>query len=61
LDCFGGSGSTMIAAEKTGRRCRMMEIEEKYVDTIIRRWQEFTGRDAIHQETGKTFNELAQE
>ena len=61
LDCFGGSGSTMIAAEKTHRRCRMIEIEEKYVDTTIRRWQEFTGRDAIHQATGKTFNELSQE
>ena len=61
LDTFGGSGSTLIAAEKTHRRCRMMELDEKYVDTIIRRWQEFTGKDAIHKETGKTFNELAQE
>ena len=61
LDAFGGSGSTLIAAEKTNRRCRMIELDEKYVDTIVKRWQEFTGRDAIHEQTGKTFNELTQE
>lgn len=61
LDAFGGSGSTLIAAEKTNRHCRMIELDEKYVDTIVKRWQEFTGRDAIHEQTGKTFNELTQE
>ena len=61
LDAFGGSGSTLIAAEKTNRRCRMIELDEKYVDTIVKRWQEFTGQDAIHEQTGKTFNELTQE
>lgn len=61
LDIFGGSGSTLIAAEKTGRRCRMIELDEKYVDTIIRRWQEFTGRAAIHKESQKTFEETANE
>jgi len=56
-DVFGGSGSTLIACEKTGRHARLMELDEKYVDVIIRRWQEFTGREATHAETGKTFAE----
>lgn len=56
-DCFGGSGSTMIACEKTGRYSRMMELDPKYCDVIIKRWQEFTGQDAVH-ENGKTFNEV---
>jgi DNA modification methylase len=57
LDLFGGSGSTMIACEKTGRYSRMMELDPKYCDVIIQRWQEFTGQDAVH-ENGKTFNEV---
>lgn len=61
LDAFGGSGTTLIAAEKMQRRCRMIELEEKYVDTIIKRWEDFTGEKAIHKETGKTFAELAEE
>ena len=61
LDTFGGSGSTLIAAEKTQRRCRMIELDEKYVDTIVRRWEEFTGQAATHKETGKTFAEIAKE
>lgn len=61
LDAFGGSGSTLIAAEKTNRRCRMIELDEKYVDTIIKRWEDFTGQKAIHVETGKTYAELAAE
>lgn len=61
LDAFGGSGSTLIAAEKTNRRCRMIELDEKYVDTIIKRWEQFTGQKAIHVETGKTYSELAAE
>lgn len=56
LDLFGGSGSTLIACEKTGRDCRMMELDQKYCDVIIKRWQDFTGKEAIHAETGKTFN-----
>ena len=46
LDLFGGSGSTLIAAERTGRRCRMMEIDPYYADAIIHRWQTETGRKA---------------
>ena len=59
LDFFGGSGSTLIACEKSGRKARLMELDPKYVDVIIKRWQDYTGREAIHTETGKTFNELS--
>lgn len=55
-DGFGGSGSTLIACEKTSRHCRMMELDPKYCDVIIRRWQEFTGKKAIHAETGEVFD-----
>jgi DNA modification methylase len=58
LDLFGGSGSTLIACEKTGRHCRMMELDPKYCDVIIKRWQDFTGKKAIHAETGKPFDGL---
>jgi len=47
LDLFGGSGSTLIACEKLGRRCFMMEISEAYCDVIIKRWQDFTGQEAV--------------
>ena len=46
IDCFGGSGSTMIAAEKTGRHSRLMELDPKYCDVIIKRWEDFTGKKA---------------
>lgn len=46
LDPFGGSGSTMIACEKTGRRARLIELDPKYVDVIVKRWEEFTGKKA---------------
>lgn len=59
LDLFGGSGTTMIAAEKTNRHSRLMELDPKYCDVIIKRWQEFTGKQATLESTGKTFNELA--
>jgi DNA modification methylase len=59
LDPFGGSGSTLIAAEKTGRRCRMMELDPKYVDTIIRRWQDYTGKEARRLDDDQAFNALA--
>jgi DNA modification methylase len=58
LDGFLGSGTTVIAAERTGRRCFGIEIDPTYVDTIIRRWQAFTGDTARHTATGQTFNEL---
>jgi DNA modification methylase len=58
LDLFGGSGTTLIAAEKVGRKCCMMEMSPKYCDTIIRRWQNLTGQQAILESTGKTFDSL---
>lgn len=58
LDPFAGSGTTIIAAQKTGRRARGLEIDPLYVDVAIRRWQTFSGKQAIH-ETGRTFDELA--
>ena len=61
LDLFGGSGSTLIACEQTGRQCRMMELSEHYVDVIIRRWQDFTGQDATLEGDGRTFAEITQE
>jgi site-specific DNA-methyltransferase (adenine-specific) len=58
LDSFGGSGTTMIAAEKNGRVSRLMELDPKYCDVIIKRWQDFTGKIATHAETGKPFAEV---
>lgn len=57
LDCFGGSGVTLIAAERTQRVARVIELDPLYVDLMIRRWQSFTGRTAIHAATGMTFAE----
>jgi DNA modification methylase len=61
LDTFLGSGTTLLAAEKVGRRCVGVEIEPKFVDVAIRRWQAFTGLDAICAETGRTFDEIEAE
>jgi site-specific DNA-methyltransferase (adenine-specific) len=58
LDLFGGSGSTMIACEKTNRDCRMMELDPKYCDVIIKRWQDFTGKEAVLESNGKTYSNL---
>ncbi len=58
LDLFGGSGTTLMAAEKISRKCCMMEMSPKYCDTIIRRWQNLTGQQAILESTGKTFDSL---
>jgi len=58
LDLFGGSGSTLIACEKTNRHARLMELDPKYCDVIIKRWQDFTGQKAIHSETGESFDEV---
>ncbi len=61
LDLFGGSGSTLIAAEKLDRHAYVMELDELYCDVIITRWQEFTGKSAVHEASGKTFDELKAE
>ena len=58
-DPFLGSGTTLIAAELTGRLCCGLEISRPYVDVILRRWQAFTGRTAIHQASGQSFDERA--
>ena len=58
FDPFGGSGTTLIAAEKTGRHASLIELDPKYVDVIIRRWQEFTGREAQLSETGQSFDDV---
>lgn len=60
LDSFGGSGTTLIAAEKNGRFSRLMELDPKYCDVIVKRWQEFTGKQATLEETGKTFAEMSE-
>jgi DNA modification methylase len=60
LDPFIGSGTSILAAEKTGRRAFGMELDPAYVDVAIRRWQDFTKRDAILESTGQTFDELAE-
>lgn len=59
LDCFGGSGSTLIASEQTNRRCRMIELDQKYVDVIVKRWQNFTNKEAVLLKTGESFNEIS--
>lgn len=59
LDSFGGSGTTMIAAEKNGRYSRLMELDPKYCDVIVKRWQDFTGQQAILDGDGRTFDEIA--
>ena len=61
LDLFGGSGSTLIACEKHGRMARLMELDTKYCDVIITRWQDFTGQTATLESTGQAFGELKAE
>lgn len=61
LDPFLGSGSTLIAAHKTGRKCYGMELDPHYVDVIIKRWQEYTGKEAILDGTDKTYAIIAEE
>jgi DNA modification methylase len=59
LDTFSGSGTTIMAAERVGRHARALELEPRFVDVAIRRWQAFTRRDALHAESGLTFDEIA--
>jgi DNA modification methylase len=61
LDGFLGSGTTVIAGERTGRTCYGLELDPLYVDVIVRRWQAFTGQVARHEPTGRSFDELAAE
>ena len=58
LDCFAGSGSTLIAAEKTGRNARLIEYDPLYCDTIVRRWERYTGKIAKLAITGQTLDDL---
>ena len=58
LDIFGGTGTTLIACEQTGRHCRMMELDPQYVQVIIERWERMTNETAIDIESGKKWDEL---
>jgi DNA modification methylase len=59
LDPFGGSGSTLIACEKAGRQARLIELDPKYVDAIILRWQESAAGTAVLDGDGRTYEEIA--
>ena len=61
LDAFLGSGTTVIAAERTGRRCFGLELDRAHVDTVVRRWQAVTGGNARHAASGRSFDDLASE
>jgi DNA modification methylase len=59
LDPFGGAGTTLIAAERTGRRARVIELDPVFVDVSIDRWQRLTGGAAIHAESGRRFADIS--
>ena len=61
LDSFAGSGTTAIACETHGRMARLMELDPKYCDVIVKRWQDFTGQTATLEGDGRTFAELTPE
>ena len=58
LDPFGGSGTTLIAAEKSGRQARLIELDPKYADVIVLRWQEYAGAQAVRESDGVKFDDL---
>ena len=60
MDPFGGSGTTLIAAEKSGRQARLIELDPKYVDVIVRRWQDYAGAQAIRESDGVAFDALSE-
>jgi DNA modification methylase len=60
-DPFLGSGTTLIAAEQTGRVCYGVELDPKYLDVILRRWQQYTGKQAVLEGDGRTFEAVAEE
>jgi DNA modification methylase len=59
IDLFGGSGTTLIACEKTNRQARLMEMDPKYVDVIVKRWEDFTGQKATRESDGSAFADLS--
>jgi DNA modification methylase len=59
LDPFGGSGSTLIASAKTGRQARMVELDPRYCDVIVQRWQEWAGEQVVLESEGRSFDEIA--
>ena len=59
IDLFGGSGTTLIACEKTNRQARLMEMDPKYVDVIVKRWEDFTGQKATRESDGSAFSDLS--
>lgn len=61
LDPFGGSGTTLIAAEKLGLNARLMELEPRYADVCVKRWEEFTGKRSASLASGRTFGEVSRE
>ena len=61
VDLFGGSGSTLIGCERLGRKARLMEIDPRYADCIVRRWQEYTGKQAVLASDARAFDEIAAE
>jgi DNA modification methylase len=61
LDGFGGSGTTLIAAEQVGRRARLLEFDPAYCDTIVRRWERLTGKHATLEATGERFEDVEEE
>ncbi|MGD1094923.1 MAG: DNA methyltransferase [Bryobacteraceae bacterium] len=60
-DLFGGSGSTLIACERRGRKARVMELDTRYADVICRRYQEYSGKKVILEGDGRSFDEIARE
>jgi hypothetical protein len=61
LDPFAGAGSTLLAAERTGRRACVIEIDPKYADVIVRRWQTYSGQGARLDPGGQSFSEVAEQ
>jgi site-specific DNA-methyltransferase (adenine-specific) len=61
LDPYAGSGTTIVACEQTGRTCVAVEIEPRYIDVAVLRWQAFTSQEATHADTGRTFTETAED
>ena len=59
LDSFAGSGTTLIACEKHGRQARLVELEPKYVDVVVRRWEQYTDRKATLADDGREFEQVA--